>query len=597
MYKNITKQDLLKVERPARYVGGEYNQVIKRKEDIKCRFAFCFPDIYDIGMSNLGMKILYNVLNKRKDTWCERVFAPWSDFEDLMKRKKVSLYALESKDSIEDFDIVAFTLQYEMSYTNVLNMLDLADIPVLSKDRGEDDPFVFAGGPCACNPYPMSKFIDMFMLGEGEELINLVTEKYVEWKEKKLPKIEYLKSIKDIKGVFIPALHTKDDKIEKVVITDMDKVLFPTDYVVPSTDIVQNRISLEVFRGCTRGCRFCQAGYIYRPVREKSVDTLLTQAKEAIKKTGQDEISLCSLSTIDYSCFNELAQGLIDLGKEKRVGISLPSVRIDAIDVEILKKIQEVRKSSLTFAPEAGSQRLRDVINKNITKEDILRGCRLAFENGWSNIKLYFMIGLPTETYKDLEEIVDLANSIVDLYYTLPKEKRRGKCNVTVSTSTFVPKPHTPFQWFGQNTLDKIELKQKFLKENLTNKCVKYNWHNPSISRLEAMISRGDERIADVIYEAFKNGAKFDSWEEKLNLGAWENAFKKTGIYPEDYASKEYDLDYNFAWDNIMHGVTKEFLKREYNKAIKQVTTPRCSLKCAGCGVNKIADCKFLLKK
>ncbi len=597
MFNNITKQDLLKVEKPARYVGGEYNQVIKNKDDVKCRFAFCFPDIYDIGMSNLGMKILYNVLNKRADTWCERVFAPWTDFEATMRTKSVKLYALESKDSIDKFDIVAFTLQYEMSYTNVLNMLDLGGIPILSKDRGENDPFVFAGGPCACNPYTMSKFIDMIMLGEGEELIDLVTQKYIEWKEKKLPKIEYLKSIKDIKGVYIPVLHKKNDKIEKVVIKDMNKVSYPTDTVVPSTDIIQNRISLEVFRGCTRGCRFCQAGYIYRPVREKSVDTLLSQAKESIEKTGQDEISLCSLSTIDYSDFNKLAEGLIKLGKDKRVGISLPSIRIDAIDVNILKQIQEVRKSSLTFAPEAGSQRLRDVINKNITKEDILRGCKLAFENGWSNIKLYFMIGLPTETYHDLEEIVSLANSIVELYYSLPREKRSGKCNVTVSTSTFVPKPHTPFQWFGQNTIDKIELKQQFLKEKLTNKCIKYNWHNPSISRLEAVISRGDEKICDLVYEAFKAGAKFDSWEEKLNLDAWKKAFEKTGIDPKDYANKEYNLDDEFVWDNIMHGVTKEFLKREYTKALEETTTLKCSLKCAGCGVNQISSCKFLSKK
>ena len=596
MYKKITKSDLLKVQKPARYVGGEYGQVIKEKREVKCRFAFCFPDVYDIGMSNLGLKILYNVLNKREDTWCERVFAPWPDFEEVLRKKQVPLYALESKDSIKDFDIVAFTLQYEMSYTNVLNMLDLAGISLLSSDRGEEEPFVFAGGPSACNPYPMSKFVDMFMLGEGEELISTVTEKYIEWKEKKLPKIEYLKSIKDIDGVYIPLIHGRDINVKKAVIKDFDSVEYPTNTVIPSTEVIQNRISLEVFRGCTRGCRFCQAGYIYRPVREKQVSTLIFQAKECIQNSGLNELSLCSLSTIDYSNFNDLANGLIEISKDKKVGLSLPSVRIDAIDVDILKQIQSVRKSSLTFAPEAGSQRLRDVINKNITKEDILRGCRLAFENGWTNIKLYFMIGLPTETYEDLEEIVELANSIVDLYYSMPKSKIKGKCQVTVATSTFVPKPHTPFQWFGQNSLEKIELKQKFLKEKLTNRCVKYNWHHPDISRLEATISRGDEKICDLIYLAYKNGAKFDSWDEWLNMDAWNKAFETLKIDPADYAEKEYDLEYNFCWDNIMHGVSKNFLIREYKKALRAQTTPKCSLKCSSCGVQKISECKFMLK-
>ncbi len=596
MFCDITRQELLKVDKPARYVGGEYNQVIKNKDEVKCRFAFCFPDVYDIGMSNLGMKILYNVLNKRKDTWCERVFAPWPDFEELLRNKNEKLYALESKDSIDNFDIVAFTLQYELSYTNVLNMLDLANIPVFSKDRDETHPFIFAGGPSACNPSTMSKFIDVFMLGDGEELIDIVTQKYIEWKEKKLPKIEYLKSLKDIQGVYIPSLHTKNDIIKKVIVKDMDTALFPTSFVVPNTDIVQNRISLEIFRGCTRGCRFCQAGYIYRPVREKSVDVLLKQAKESVKNTGLNEISLCSLSTIDYPKFTELTQGLVNLNDNKKISFSLPSVRVDAISKEMLDKMPSFKKNSITFAPEAGSQRLRDVINKNITEDDILNGCKYAFENGFNSIKLYFMIGLPTETYEDLEEIVNLANKVVDVYYNMPKEKRNGKCNVTVATSTFVPKPHTPFQWCAQNTLDKIELKQKFLKENLVNKCVKYSWHDPITSRLEAAISRGDERIGDVIYNAFKNGARFDGWQEKLNIDAWNKAFKEANIKIEDYANKEYSLDTVFSWDNIMHGVSKEFLKREYEKSIKGITTPKCSLKCSACGITNIAKCKFLDK-
>lgn len=592
--QKLTRQDLLSVEKPARYVGGEYNQVIKSKANVNLRFAFCFPDIYDIGMSNLGMKILYSVLNNREDTWCERVFAPWHDFEKVMREKNIELYGLESKDSIRTFDMIGFTLQYEMSYTNILNMLDLANIPVLAKDRENDFPFVVAGGPCACNPAPLEDFIDVFMMGEGEVIINKLAQKYVEWKEKKLPKIEYLKSIKDLQGVYIPKLHKKNDIIRKTVIEDMDEVFYPTKFVVPNIEIVQNKISLEVFRGCSRGCRFCQAGYIYRPVREKSSKRLVELAKKSYMNTGLNEISLASLSTCDYSEFKELATDLINFGEEKKVSLSLPSLRIDSIDKEILKKIQSVRKSSLTFAPEAGSQRLRDVINKNITEEEILNGCKLAFENGWTNIKLYFMIGLPTETYKDLDEIVTLANKVVDLYYSMPKEKRKGKCNVTVSTSTFVPKPHTPFEWCAQNTLDKIELKQQFLKEKLTNKNIKYSWHNPEISRLEAVIARGNKKIGKLIYEAFKNGAKFDSWESELNLEAWEKAFKKTKIDPRDYANKEYELDYKFPWDNIMHGVEKSFLISEYKKAMREDTTKKCSEACSGCGVTTIAHCKFL---
>lgn len=594
MIQKISRQDLLSVEKPARYVGGEYNQIIKSKANIKVRFAFCFPDIYDIGMSNLGMKILYGILNNREDTWCERVFAPWTDFEEVMRKKDIELYGLESKESIKNFDMIGFTLQYEMSYTNILNMLDLAKVPVLAKDREDDFPFVVAGGPCACNPAPLEDFIDVFMMGEGEVLLNKIVQKYAEWKDKGLPKIEYLKSIKDLQGVYIPKLHTKKDIIRKTVIEDMDSVYYPTNFVVPNIEIVQNKISLEVFRGCSRGCRFCQAGYIYRPVREKSSKRLVELAKKSYHATGLNEISLASLSTCDYTEFKELANELIDFGEEKRVSLALPSLRIDSIDPEILNKIKTVRKSSLTFAPEAGSQRLRDVINKNITEEEILHGCKLAFENGWDNVKLYFMIGLPTETYKDLDEIVILANKIVDLYYSMPKNVRKGRCNVTVSTSTFVPKPHTPFEWCAQDSLESIELKQQFLKEKLKNKDIKYNWHNPEISKLEAVIARGDKKIGKLIYEAFKNGAKFDSWESELNLEAWEKAFKKVKITPAEYANKEYDLDYKFPWDNIIHGVEKSFLMREYNKAMEEKTTKRCSEACSGCGVTQIAKCKFL---
>ncbi|MEG0872774.1 MAG: TIGR03960 family B12-binding radical SAM protein [Clostridia bacterium] len=591
---NLTRQQYLSVAKPARYVGGEYNQVVKKISDIKIRFAFCFPDIYDIGMCNLGWKILYNILNKRDDTWCERVFAPWIDFEELLREEKIPLYGLESKDAIKQFDFIGFTLQYEMSYTNILNMLDLAGVPIFSEDRHKGDPFVIAGGPCAANPAPMSKFIDIFVIGEAEEIIVELMDKYRIWQVKRRPRAEFLENIKDMQGIYIPSIHTSDNIITKVIVKNIDEVTYPVDFVVPSVEVVQNKVSLEVFRGCSRGCRFCQAGYAYRPVREKTSKKLLELAKAALDSTGINEVSLASLSTSDYSDFNNLANGLIQIGEKKKVGISLPSLRIDSIDLELLKKIQSVRKSSLTFAPEAGTQRLRDVINKNITKEEILSSCKLAFENGWSNIKLYFMIGLPTETMEDLEGIVELANSIVATFYDIPNTRRRGRCNVTVSTSTFVPKPHTPFEWCAQDSIEKIEEKQQFLKDKLKNKSIKYSWHNPKVSMLEAVISRGDEKIADVIYQAYKNGAKFDSWEECLNFEAWEKAFETTKVNISDYANKEYDMEHVFAWDNIRHGVDKEFLKREYIKSTREITTLRCSKDCAGCGITKIATCGFL---
>lgn len=590
----LNSYELKKVMKPARYVGNEYNQIIKNKLDVNIRFAMCFPDIYDIGMSNLGIKILYDILNKRKDTWCERVFAPWKDYEELMRKRKVKLYGLESKDYIDTFDFIGFTLQYEMSYTNILNMLDLCNIPVYSKDRQIRFPFVIAGGPCTANPYPLAPFIDIFVIGEAEEVINILMDKYDEWKKNKLPKRNYLESIKDVQGVFIPSIHTKEDKIKKVVIQDLNKVSYPLNPIVPSTEITQDRISLEVFRGCSRGCRFCQAGYIYRPVREKSVDKLLEIASCNIQSTGHNEISLASLSTSDYSGFLELSDRLLKFGEDKKVSLSLPSLRIDSVNLDIIKRVQSVRKSSLTFAPEAGSQRLRDVINKNISECEILESTKLAFENGYTTLKLYFMIGLPTEDYTDINAIVELCNKIIDEYYKIPKEDRKGKFMLNVSTSTFVPKSHTPFEWCSQATLEKIELKQQFLKDKLNKKNIKYSWTNPLVSRLEALIARGDEKIGKVIYSAWRLGAKFDSWDECFNSAAWDKAIERENVNIGEYIYTQYDLDHEFCWDNIFCGVDKEFLKKEYIKALEEKTTPKCSASCSSCGVTKIAKCNFL---
>ncbi len=589
----ISNSILKSVQKPARYVGGEYGQIMKNKNNVKFRFAFCFPDTYEIGMSNLGIRILYNVINKREDAWCERVYAPWVDMEEKMRENKIPLYAHESKDELKKFDMIGFTLQYEMSYTNILNMLNLANLEVLAKDREETDPFIIAGGPCACNPAPLAPFVDFFLIGEGEEIFHEIIEAHNSWKSEKGTKKEFLEKIKDIQGVYIPTIHDENSKIEKRIIKDMDSVEYPTKFVVPSTDIVHDRIMLEVFRGCTRSCRFCQAGYIYRPVREKNVDTLVKQAKESLQFTGIDEVSLSSLSTSDYTCFPELATKLLEMGKDKKMSLSLPSLRIDSMNVEILKKVQEVRKSGLTFAPEAGSQRLRDVINKNITKEDILNSCKLAFENGWSTIKLYFMIGLPTETYEDIDGIVDIAQSISDLYTEMMGKK--GRLSITVSTSTFVPKPNTPFQFVGQDRMENIEEKQKYLKQKLRIKGVRYSWHSSKVSVMEACLSRGGIEMADVILEAWKNGAKFDAWDEHFKLNAWTKGFEKAGIDAQEYASRTLELDRVNPWDNIFVGVNKPYLIREYKKAVQASTTPRCSKEhCAGCGVTKIAKCHFL---
>lgn len=593
----VTSVDLKNVLKPARYVGGEKNQVIKNKDSVNARIAFCFPDTYEIGMSNLGLKVLYKSINSIPDNWCERVFAPWPDFEKVLRSKNQKLYTLESKDTIDKFDMLAFTLQYEMSYTNVLNMLDLGGIPVYKENRKDSYPFVIAGGPCTVNPAPMSNFIDIFFIGEGEERLNDIIEKLKEWKKLKLPKEHFYNMIENIEGVYIPHLH-KDKIINKALISNMDTVIYPIDAVVPSMEVVHDRSVIELFRGCSRGCRFCQAGYMYRPVREKSIETVLKLAKESIDKQGYSEMSMSSLSTGDYSCFKEITEKLLDICKDRDVNLSLPSLRIDNANLEVIKKVQDRRKSSITFAPEAGTDRLRNVINKNITRDQILESAMLAFENGWKTLKLYFMIGLPTETYEDLDGIIELGKDIVEVYDNINKGKKQGKCSINISIANYVPKPHTPFQWCPQDTLQKFETKQQYLKSKDVGKSIKLTVNDPTISMLEALFAKGDEETGRVIYEAWKDGAKFDSWSEFFNFDLWQGAIKKSKINLKKYIYRKIDLDEKLPWDNINTGVEKEFLKKEYLKGInKMETTENCMEKCSNCGVNKKYGCKFLEDK
>lgn len=598
----IKNKEIMQVQNPMTYMGNELNQIIKQPDKVDVRFAFCFPEIYDIGMSYLGMKILYNILNNREDTWCERVFAPNCDMEQVMRKNNIELYGLESKDSIKNFDFVGFTLQYELTYTNILNMLDLANIPIYSKDRKEGMPFVIAGGPCASNPEPLADFIDFFVIGEGEEVINEIMDEYIRWKKENKTRQEFLQIVDKIPGIYVPSLYEvtykedntinkfkriddKEIKIRKRIIKDMDKVPFPTKTIVPYASIVHDRIMLEIFRGCIRGCRFCQAGYIYRPVREKSVDKLLEFAKDSIINTGYDEISLTSLSTSDYTKFNELATDLLEITQKKNISLSLPSLRIDSIKDELLDKVKSIKKSGLTFAPEAGTQRLRDVINKNVTEDDIFKACRLAFEKGWSTVKLYFMMGLPTETFEDLDGIVNLAKKISEIYYSVPKKQRGKNLKINVSVSTFVPKPFTAFQWVGQNDRQLIKEKIEYLKENLKGNNISFSWNSENVSILEAVIARGDRRIGKAIYQAFNLGCKFDGWNERFDYDKWEKAFDKANINPEFYAQRKRNLDEILPWEFIDIGITRKFFEREYDNALNEKTTPNCRQSCSGCGV------------
>ena len=591
------------VTKPITYQGNEVNAVHKTLTPSMIRFAFAFPDTYEVGMSHMGMKILYSLLNDQKEIWCERVFAPWIDMEEKMREEDIPLFALESGDPVSDFDFIGFTLQYEMSYTNLINMLDLGKIPMLSSERTAEDPFVVAGGPCAYNPEPLADFVDIFVLGEAEETILDMMREYREWKSSGENREYYLKRIAKLDGIYIPSFYEvtyhEDGTIEtfrpvveeapetvrKRFIKDLDQAYFPDKFVVPYTETVHDRVSYEIFRGCGRGCRFCQAGMIYRPIREKSVQTIEEKIGDLLKTTGYDEISLASLSSGDYSKIEQLIKDLVDSYEDQRIGVSLPSLRIDSLSIEMLEQIQKVRKTGITLAPEAGTQRMRDVINKGVTEENLLSTVRTAFERGWGHIKLYFMIGLPTETEADIEGIADLGQKVIEAYYAVPKEERNKAVKVVLSTSCFVPKPFTPFQWFGQNTGEQFIEKQKLLKSRIKDRKISYNWHDGSLSYLEAVFARGDRRLGKVLLEAHRAGCRFDGWNEQFDPEKWHDIFEKTQIDPDFYALRSRDFDEKLPWDFIDIGVTKDFLKKEWQKAMDEALTPYCREGCSNCGV------------
>lgn len=605
MLKDKIEKHLLEVQKPSRYIGGEVGSVIKDKSGIDVRFAFCFPDTYDIGMSHLGMKILYSLINERSNYWCERCFAPAEDFEAIMRENGIPLYALESLDPIKDFDFIGFTMQYELSYTNVLNMLDLAGIPIFAAERGEElTQIVVAGGPCVCNPEPLADFFDLFILGEGEEVNLELMDLYNEMKKQGATRKEFLKKAAHIEGIYVPSLYRfnyKEDgtidnvealedapeTVKKRIIKDFDKVYYPENFVVPFTEIVHDRASVEVLRGCIRGCRFCQAGFIYRPFREKHSDTICRETKCLCENTGYDEVSLASLSTSDHSEIDELLSHLIDYTAAERINLSLPSLRVDNFSESLLEKIKKVRKSGLTFAAEGGTQRLRDVINKNVSEEEIMNTCRIAFEGGYSSVKLYFMMGLPTETDEDIVGIADLAQRIVDLFYSIENRPKGKGVQISISVATFVPKPFTPFQFEPQDTREMIEHKQKLLLDSVKSKKIKVSYHDPNVSMLEVILAKGDRRLCKVVYEAWKKGCKFDSWDEHYRFDKWTEAFSKCGIDMPFYANRRFEYDEILPWDHLDYYVSKDFFIRENKTAHKAVTTPNCRLKCSACGVSK----------
>lgn len=601
----ITDDILCKVEKPSRYVGGELNQVIKNPKDVNIRFAFCFPDVYEVGMSHLGTRILYHTINERKNTYCERVFAPWPDMETLMRKSDIKLFTLETKTPLDQFDMLGFTLQYEMSYTNILNMLDMSGITIRASERGEDEPIIMAGGPCAYNPEPLYDIVDFFEIGEGEEMMDDVLEVYAKHKANgKVNKKEFLREISHIGGIYVPSLYdvsynedgtireftTKYEdvpaKVKKRIVNNFDKVSFPDEMIVPYTDIVHDRVVLETARGCTNGCRFCQAGMIYRPVREKTTNTLIEQARKALKATGYDEVSLASLSICDYSNIQNLISSLVLEHEADKVGIALPSIRVDAFSVDLIKEIQKVRKTGLTFAPEAGSQRMRDIINKGLTEERILEAAKSAFESGWSTIKLYFILGLPYETTEDAAGIGELAEKMADVYFGIPKDVRNKGLKITVSTSILVPKPFTPFQWAPMARPEIVDERIKAVRGAIKSRSIVYNYHEQETSFMEAVFARGDRRTCDVLIKAFEKGAKFDGWSEYFNMEIWNEAMEECNLDSEFYVYREREYDEILPWDFIDIGVNRKYMERENEKAKKAELTKNCLEGCTGCGIN-----------